>query len=205
MSEGPATGQPEDGDESPPRRFMCADHVRARPRFMPQRNTMEPVSSSVPEASDGHIDRRVASPPPVSTPPRGGRRRHRPGDHAAAGGVRGLLGYVGHAEVLRERRDAGTLDVVLAVAVHVDAVLDDVDVRRAGRPARPELVRGEGPVVVDGARRVGDGHPVDGQPALGRCVAFGGQCHEDVAVLAGRLLVGQQAVTVGVGSPSWDT
>ena len=36
-------------------------------------------------------------------------------------------GTSGTPEVLGERGDAGTVDVVLAVAVDVDAVLDDVD------------------------------------------------------------------------------
>src|SRR3954453_16413730 len=46
--------------------------------------------------------------------------------HATARGIRSLLGHVVDPEVLGERGDAGAVDVVSAVAVHVDAVLDDV-------------------------------------------------------------------------------
>ncbi len=96
--------------------------------------------------------------------------------------------------------------VVLAVVVDVDAVLHDVHRGEVLEQAVGNLVGGEGPLVVEPALRVGDRHPVDVEPVLRRRAAAGGQRQEDGAVLAGRLLVGEVPVAVGVvASSGWGT
>ena len=56
----------------------------------------------------------------------------------------------------------------------------------------------ESSFIVKPAPGVGDRHPVDGEPVLWRRTTTGCQRKEDGAVLAGRLLVGEEPVAVGV-------
>ncbi len=89
--------------------------------------TADPRSSTAPSAPTRQVERAAVIVATTGLHPAVGRHGGRgAGDHAAAGRVRGLLRDVGDPEILGERGDSGPGQVVAPVAVHVDAVLDDV-------------------------------------------------------------------------------
>ena len=115
--------------------------------------TTDPRSSTPPSAPTARsTERRSPSPPPVSMPPWGAVGVFAPVTTPQLAGSVASSGTSGIAEVLGERGDSGSADVVSPVAVHVDAVLDDVDLGELVDQPLRQLVGGEGPVVVDVSR-----------------------------------------------------